>query len=260
MKHVTLRRHLKNSLGLVWWPQYHILFSRLWTAPSGLVPRLSGLIASSLSIIINFFCSPCQGLLFFYSSYLLQNTIEDSIKICKSYFYSFWFVSSGCVLKLEHERLLNDMVVHLQQDHGGHWPLKPEPAWQEATVAATSWTSFVPTEPLALDGHFQELGLNLLLLVPSFICSLSVLAFSNWVYFFLFLFFIYFFAYWLKLLLFFNLVVPSGFTAYIFNLSQSIFKCYFTSLHIKHKNTCNNMLPYLPPSLCVIYLKLLHVF
>ena len=136
-----------------------ILQARTLECPSGLVPRVSCLIASSLSIIINFFCSPCQGLLFFYSSYLLQNTIEDSIKICKSYFYSFWFVSSGCVLKLEHERLLNDMVVHLQQDHGGHWPLKPEPAWQEATVAATSWTSFVPTEPLALDGHFQELGL-----------------------------------------------------------------------------------------------------
>ena len=105
--------------------------------------------------------------------------IEDSIKICKSYFYSFWFVPGGCVLKLEREHLLNDVVAYLQQDHGGRWPLKPEPAWQEATVTAASWTSLVPTEPLALAGHFQELGLNLQLLVPSFICSLSVLAFSN---------------------------------------------------------------------------------
>ena len=42
------------------------------SSPSGLVSRVSCLIASSLSIIINFFCSPCQGLLFFYSSCLLQ--------------------------------------------------------------------------------------------------------------------------------------------------------------------------------------------
>ena len=37
-----------------------------------LFPRVSCLIASSLSIIINFFCGPCWGLLFFYSSCLLQ--------------------------------------------------------------------------------------------------------------------------------------------------------------------------------------------
>ena len=69
---MTLRCQLRNSLGSVFWPQDHILFSRLWTVPSGLVPRVSCLIASSLSIIINFFCSPCWGLLFFYSSCLLQ--------------------------------------------------------------------------------------------------------------------------------------------------------------------------------------------
>jgi len=54
---VTLRCHLRNSLGLVFWPQDNILFSRLWTIPSGLVPRVSCLITPSLSIIINFFCS-----------------------------------------------------------------------------------------------------------------------------------------------------------------------------------------------------------
>ena len=68
VKHVTLRRQLRNSLGLIFWSQDHILFSRLWTVPSGLVPRVSCLIASSLLIIINFFCSPCWGLLYFYFS------------------------------------------------------------------------------------------------------------------------------------------------------------------------------------------------
>ena len=34
-KHVTLRCHLRNSLGSIFWPQDHILFSRLWTVPSG---------------------------------------------------------------------------------------------------------------------------------------------------------------------------------------------------------------------------------
>ena len=48
---MTLRRQLRNSLGLVFQPQDHILFSRLWTVPSGLVPRVSCLVASSLSII-----------------------------------------------------------------------------------------------------------------------------------------------------------------------------------------------------------------
>ena len=48
--------------------------------------------------------------------------IEDSIKICKCYFYSLWFVSGGRVLELERERLLDDAVVHLQQDHGGGCP------------------------------------------------------------------------------------------------------------------------------------------
>ena len=48
--------------------------------------------------------------------------IKDTIKICKCYFYSFWFVSSGHVLELECELLLNNAVVHLQQDHGGGCP------------------------------------------------------------------------------------------------------------------------------------------
>ena len=52
-------------------PGSYLVF-RLWTVPSGLVPRVSCLIASSLSIITNFFCSPCWGLLFFYSSCLPQ--------------------------------------------------------------------------------------------------------------------------------------------------------------------------------------------
>ena len=105
--------------------------------------------------------------------------IEDSIKIYKSYFYSFWFFLLGYVLKLEHERLLNDVVAHFQQEHGGHWPLKPEPAWQEATITVASWTSLVPTEPLALAGHFQELGLNLQYLFLLLFAPLSVLAFLN---------------------------------------------------------------------------------
>ena len=49
------------------------------TVPSGFVPRVSCLIASSLSIIINSSCGPCQGLLFFYSSCLLQDGITDSM-------------------------------------------------------------------------------------------------------------------------------------------------------------------------------------
>ena len=105
--------------------------------------------------------------------------IEDSIKICKCYFYSFWFVSGGRVLELERERLLDDAAVHLQQDHGGGWALKPEPAWQEATITVASWTSLVPTEPLALAGHFQELGLNLQYLFLLLFAPLSVLAFLN---------------------------------------------------------------------------------
>ena len=72
IKHVTLRCQLRNSLGSVFWPQDHILFSRLWTVPSGLVPRVSCHIASSLSIIINFFCGHCPGLLFFYSYCVLH--------------------------------------------------------------------------------------------------------------------------------------------------------------------------------------------
>ena len=56
--------------------QDHILFSRLWTVPSGLVPRVSCLIASSLSI--NFFCGPCWCLLLFYSSCLLHVMTEIS--------------------------------------------------------------------------------------------------------------------------------------------------------------------------------------
>ena len=42
-------------------PQDHILFSRLWTVPSGLVPRVSCLTAFSLSIIINFFCTLAEA-------------------------------------------------------------------------------------------------------------------------------------------------------------------------------------------------------
>ena len=79
IKHMTLRRQLRNSLGSVFRPQDHILFARLWTVPSGLVPRVSCLIASCLLIIINFFCGPCRGLLFFYSSCLLQDLMPDKI-------------------------------------------------------------------------------------------------------------------------------------------------------------------------------------
>ena len=75
IKLVTLRCQLGNSLGSVFWPHDHILFSSIWTVPSGLAPRVVCFIASSLSIIINFFCSPCQGLLLFYSSCLLQQNI-----------------------------------------------------------------------------------------------------------------------------------------------------------------------------------------
>ena len=62
----------EKQSGVGFLPQDHILFSRLWTVPSGLVPRVSCLIASSLSIITNFFCNPCWGLLFFFSSCLLH--------------------------------------------------------------------------------------------------------------------------------------------------------------------------------------------
>ena len=78
---VTLKCQLRNSLGSVFQPQDHILFSRLWAVPSGLVPRVSCLIASSLSIIINFFCGPCWGLLFFYSFCLLKDSITDSMDL-----------------------------------------------------------------------------------------------------------------------------------------------------------------------------------
>ena len=52
------------------------------------------LIASSLSIIINFFCGPCWDLLFFYSSCLLQASIsiyKDSILL---FIYS-WLCSAA---------------------------------------------------------------------------------------------------------------------------------------------------------------------
>ena len=45
----------------------------LWTCSKSLC-----LVASSLSIIINFFCSLCWGILFFYSSHLLQVAISSS--------------------------------------------------------------------------------------------------------------------------------------------------------------------------------------
>ena len=78
---MTLRCQLGKSLVSVFWPQDHIWFSRLWTAPSGLVPKVSCFIASSLSIIINLFCSPCWGLLFFYSSCLLHIAKENFSKL-----------------------------------------------------------------------------------------------------------------------------------------------------------------------------------
>ena len=74
---MTLRCQLRNSLGSVFWPQDRILFSRLWTVPSGLVPRVSCLIATSLSIIMSLFCGPCQGLIFFYSSCLLHKVKNE---------------------------------------------------------------------------------------------------------------------------------------------------------------------------------------
>ena len=80
VKLVTLRHQLRNSLGSVFQLQDQILFSRLWTVPSGLVPRVSCLIASSLSIIINFFCGTCQGLLLFYSFCLLHLPLFDFVR------------------------------------------------------------------------------------------------------------------------------------------------------------------------------------
>ena len=94
--------------------------------------------------------------------------IEDSIKICKCYFYSLWFVSGGRVLELERERLLDDAVVHLQQDHGGGWPLKPEPACRAAAAAAASPKSLVPAQPPALAGHFPPFCF-----VSKFVCIIS---------------------------------------------------------------------------------------
>ena len=82
---MTLRHQLRNSLGSVFRPQDHILFSRLWTVPSGLVPRVLCLIASCLSIIINLFCGPCQGLLFFYSSCLLHFNIKCTLHLSSIY-------------------------------------------------------------------------------------------------------------------------------------------------------------------------------
>ena len=70
---MSLRRQLGNSLVSIFWPQDHIWVSRLWTVPSEFVPIVSCLIASSLSIIINFFCGPYRGMLFFYSSCLLYS-------------------------------------------------------------------------------------------------------------------------------------------------------------------------------------------
>ena len=91
-----LRCQLRNSLGSVFQPQDHILFSRLWTVPSGLVPRISCLIASSLSIIINLFCGPCRGLLFFYSSSLLHVMTEiswiNNILFVFKVFHHFYFL------------------------------------------------------------------------------------------------------------------------------------------------------------------------
>ena len=86
---MTLRHQLRNCLGSVFRPQDHILFSRLWTLPSGLVPRVSCLIASSLSVIINCFWGPCQCLLFLYSScllhdYLRAHELQASLSITNS--------------------------------------------------------------------------------------------------------------------------------------------------------------------------------
>ena len=96
IKPVTLRCWLRNSLGSVFQPQDHILFSRLWTVPSGLVPRVSCLTASSLSIIINFFFDPCRGLLFFNSSCLLHVMIEiswlNNILFVFKVFHHFYFL------------------------------------------------------------------------------------------------------------------------------------------------------------------------
>ena len=48
---MTLRHQLRNSLGSVFQLQDHILFSRLWIVPSGLVPKVY-----LFQIFLSFYC------------------------------------------------------------------------------------------------------------------------------------------------------------------------------------------------------------
>ena len=68
---MTLRCQLRQS-GVGSDPRIISCFQDYELFPLDLFPRVSCLTASSLSTIINFFCGPCRGLLFFYSSCLLQ--------------------------------------------------------------------------------------------------------------------------------------------------------------------------------------------
>ena len=97
VKHVSLRRQLRNSLGSVFQPQDHILFSRLWTVPSGLVPRISCLITSSLPIIINLFCSPCWGLQF--GVFFLSHT-APGFQLWFYFHLCMWVIPWGLLLRL----------------------------------------------------------------------------------------------------------------------------------------------------------------
>ena len=67
-----VRYQLRNSLGRFSNPRIISCFQDYELFPLDLF-RVSCLIVSSLSIIINFFCGPCRGLLFFYSSCCLHN-------------------------------------------------------------------------------------------------------------------------------------------------------------------------------------------
>ena len=74
---MTLRHQLRYSLGFSD-PRIISCFQDYELFPLDLF-QVSCLIAPSLLIMINFFCSPCRGLLFFYSSCLLQPQIAKAV-------------------------------------------------------------------------------------------------------------------------------------------------------------------------------------
>ena len=149
---MILRHQLRNRLWSVFWPQDRILFSRSWTVPSGLVPRVSCLIASSLSMIINFFCGPSGGLLFFYSSCLLQDTNphRGNCRSTQPHISNFLLdITQGHLLQTQD---------HPDNFHSSFWGSFTSEPITSPTIPSTENQSYFLLTPVTSSSQFQVLN------------------------------------------------------------------------------------------------------